>query len=169
MVTREQVLLTLERHRATPGAPLDESHFLDHLLANPAGRGAVRNSFEGKRRFNRFIDDIELDAGICFSQADLERAHSLDTFVARANVLAASSQGSLASLANRERAGAGWKPVLVLDFILVCVGLGLWRTPVAAAVLLGLALLLTAAFAVFARHWRGQLTRLRARIRELHP
>jgi hypothetical protein len=162
--TRDYVLSTFEKFRALPGTQFEESRFLDFLIANPAEVGAVRNSFAGLRRFNKFIDSIEVELGICFSQADLERTFSVDAFVERASTLQSSPKGSLASLKNRERAGAGWAPVVLLDLILVAVAAGLRDTPVIAALLLSAVILISAAFYVYARRNRHHLARLRQQV-----
>jgi hypothetical protein len=163
-LTRDHALATFERFRAMPGAPFDESHFLDYLLANPSGNGAVRNSFAGLRRFNKFMDAIETELGICFSQSDLERPFSVDAFVDRANVLQAERRGSLASLKKRERAGAGWMPVVLLDLLLCGVAAGFRSTPAVAVMALGLAIVVSGAFMVFAIRHRRHLARLRSSI-----
>jgi hypothetical protein len=164
LLTRDHVLLTFEKFRATPGAPFDEGHFLDFLLANPSGIGAVRNSFAGLHRFNKFMDAIQLEWGICFSQADLERSFSIDSFVDRANALQASRKGSLASLKSRERAGAGWTPVVILDLILVGIAVGFENKPAVSVTALAFAAVISGAFAVFAIRNRRGLARLRSRI-----
>ena len=163
-LTRDYALATFEKFRATPGAPFDESHFLDYLLANPSGHGAVRNSFAGLQRFNRFIDTIETELGICFSQSDLERPFSVDALVDRANVLQAARRGSLASLKKRERAGAGWTPVVLLDLLLGGIAVGFRSMPVVAVIALALAIVVSGAFTVFAIRHRRHLARLRSEI-----
>lgn len=169
LLTREYVLSKFEKCRATPGAPFEESHFLDYLLANATGKGKVRNSFAGLRRFNRFVDSIEAGLGICFSQSDLERAFSVDEFVERIDALRASPKGSLASLKNRERAGAGWTPIVFLNFLLLCIGLGFRSVPAVVVSVLAIAIAASAAFAMFAVRHRRHLARLRQRVEAAEP
>jgi hypothetical protein len=163
-VTREYVLATFEKCRAVPGADFDESHFLDYLLADPNGKGAIRNSFAGLRRFNRFMDLVEVELGVCFSQSDLERPFSVDAFVERASVLQSSPGGSLASLKNRERAGAGWMPVVLLNLALVAIAVGFSDTPAIAISSLVIAVVVSMAFSVFAIRHRRHLRLLRRRV-----
>lgn len=163
-VTRDYVLSSFEKFRAHPGAQFDESHFLDFLIENPAGKGAVRNSFGGLRRFNKFVDLIEIELGICFSQADLERPFSVDAFVERASALQSSPKASLASLKNRERAGAGWTPLVFLDLILVGVAVGFKDTPAITVISVSTAIVASAAFAVFAMRNKRHLAQLRQQV-----
>jgi hypothetical protein len=163
LLTRDQALAAFERFRAVPGAPFEESHFLDYLVANSARRGSTSNG-EGRRRLIDFIEAIQLEYGICFSLADLDRSFSLDAFVERANVLQASRRGSLASLKTQERADPGWTAVVLLDLILVGISVHFRSTPVVPVILLFLAVLLSAAFAVFANRNRRYLVDLRNRI-----
>jgi hypothetical protein len=163
-VTRDYVLATFERFRAVPGAHFDESHFLDYLLASPNAKGEIRNSFAGLRRFNRFMDRVEIELGICFSQADLERPFSVDGFVERASALQSSPNGSLASLKNRERAGPGWMPVVLLELALMAIAVGFQDTPAVAVISLVIAIAVSTAFSVFAMRYRRHLRVLRQQV-----
>lgn len=116
----ETILALFERHRAVPHSPFEEAHFLDYLLASPKGKRAVYNSFSGLRRFNRFIDDVQMHFAICFSLRDREANYSLDAFIRRVRELKASHRSSLASLKNQDRAGFGWGAILVLNFLFGC-------------------------------------------------
>jgi len=84
---RDRILAIFERHRATPGTAFPEERFLNHLMADPKGPEAVRNSFSGLRRFNAFIDEVQLEFGVCFSMKDLEASYSLPRFEARVREL----------------------------------------------------------------------------------
>jgi hypothetical protein len=64
---RKKVTAWFEKHRATPGASYDESHFLDFLLAAPRVERAVYNSFKGLRRSNAFIDEVQYESAVFFS------------------------------------------------------------------------------------------------------
>lgn len=117
----ETILALFERHRAVPHSPFEETHFLDYLLARPKGKSAVRNSFSGLRRFNRFIGDVQMHFGICFSLHDREANYSLEAFISRVKELKASHRSSLTSFRNQDRAGFGWGAVLVLNVLFGCV------------------------------------------------
>jgi hypothetical protein len=87
LAIRSRILELFEEYRAVPGAPFDESHFLDFLLAEPKKREAVRNSFRGLRRFNAFIERVQYEFAICFSLADVEANYSLEKFAERVTQL----------------------------------------------------------------------------------
>jgi hypothetical protein len=161
---RTKVLELFERHRATPGAPYDEQHFLDFLLPNPGQPRAVYDSFRGLRRFNAFIDDVQLEFAICFSLKDRDANYSLPKFVDRAIELERSRRGSLVSLKNQTRAGAGWQVAIFANFLLVIIGIWLRTEPWAMATLLVLAVSLNAALVRFAQKERAYLARLQHRI-----
>jgi hypothetical protein len=153
-----------EKHRALSGAPFQEDRFLDFLLPHPRSKGAVHNSFGGLRRFNRFINEVQYEFGVCFSVNDFESTWSVDAFVERINELQRSRRGSLQSLKNQEKAGGGWGTVVAVDFLLLVLALGFHRTLWVAVPLVLLAVAVTLAFFVFARNAAAHLRRLRARI-----
>jgi hypothetical protein len=160
---RAKVVELFEKHRATAGAPYDEQHFLDFLLPSPGQARAVYNSFRGLRRFNAFIDEVQLEFAICFSLKDRDASYSLPRFVDRVIELERSRRASLASLKNQATAGAGWQILVVADILLLIVAAWL-RTPWAIATLLVIALAANAAFVSFVRKQRAYLARLRDRI-----
>jgi hypothetical protein len=163
---REAVISIFEKHREKPGIAFSEAHFIDFLLANPPRKGAVRNSFRGLRYFNAFIDEVQLFFGVCFSLADREREWSLDNFVERIVELQASRRGSLASLKNQERAGAGWQVIVIADLLLLALALALRSSPSIAVVPVLIAVAITAWFYRFARAARQYLRDLRTRIEQ---
>jgi hypothetical protein len=117
---RKAVLELFERHRAVRGAPFEDETFLCYLLPKP---NFPSNSFAGLRRFNRFIDAVQLKYSVCFSLKDREANYSLDRFVSRIVDLRRSKRSSLASLRNQERHGFGWQVVVVFNFLaaLLCI------------------------------------------------
>jgi hypothetical protein len=104
---REKVVALFERHRATPGTPDEADHFLDILLAKPRRKRATYNSFRGLRRFNAFIDEVQLEFGICFSLKDREANYSLDRFVERVVTLERSRRPRWHRWGTRWRQGPG--------------------------------------------------------------
>jgi hypothetical protein len=118
--TREKVLRLFEKHRASPGMPFDEAHFLNFLLAHPKAKHSVYDSFSSLRRYNAFIDDIQLDFSICFSIHDFYANYSLDAFIRRIEQLQVSRRSSLASLRNQKRHGFGWGTVFITNIFAVC-------------------------------------------------
>jgi len=161
---RTRVLEIFERHRATPGTPYEESHFIDFLLADPQKEGAVANSFPGLQRFNAFLDEVQIELGICFSLADREANYPLDKFVARAIKLQRSRRGSLRSLENQIRAGAGWGPLIVANFLLLVIGVSVRHMAWALAAIIALAAITNVSFFIFARREQAKLIKLRRRI-----
>jgi hypothetical protein len=164
MNTRATILSLFEHHRESPGAFFDESHFLDYLLASPAGKRAVNNSFRGLRRFNAFIDAVQYEFGICFSLADREANYPLEKFAARVEALRASRAGSLRSLENQVRAGPGWQVLVLADFIFLVLAGYLRPSLLALSLLAMLAIVTNVWFAMFAWRAKAYLSRLRARI-----
>ena len=145
---REPVLALFKRHRARPGSPFDEEHFLDFLLANSKQVGAVKNSFRGLRRFNAFIDATQLEFVVFFSIKDREANYSLNAFVKRVEFLTTSKRSSLTSLRNYARYPFGWHVVILFDVVAIGVCWTVARHSQTVALILALvALLVNAALA----------------------
>ena len=156
---RSAIIASFERHRAVPGAPYDEARFLDFLLAEPKGDRAVYDSFEGARRFGRFLEDVQYELGVCFSIKDRDAHYPLDAFIARVEALQRSRRGSLKSLRNQMNDVEGWGVLILANALFLgmkgFIGDSFWATAalgtVAAAVNL----------AVAAAIWRGRSYRRR--------
>jgi hypothetical protein len=166
---RQSVLQIFERHRASPGAVYDESHFLDYLIVDPKHVGAIRNSFQGLRRYNAFIQETQLQYSVCFSRADFNANYSVDAFGSRINKLQSSPRGSIASLRNQRRAGFGWHAVVLSNLLGLSLAAWLFSTVPAACYALVLLIVIADTLGVraFVR-WRSysrllmsQLTQLR--------
>ena len=134
---KEDVLATFEAHREERGAPLEDDRFLDFLMRDPGERrAAFRNSFRGLRRYNAFIDDIQQQYAICFSERDRERDFSLSQFLDRVHALQESRKSSLASLQRQIRSGGEWNLLVagnVIGFALLAFA-HRWPTAVAGLV-----------------------------------
>lgn len=163
---REAVLGIFERHRATPGAPFNESNFLDYLLATPKKTRAVHDSFSGLRRYNAFIDEVQIHFSICFSQQDFEASYTLSKFVERVRELRSSRRSSLASFRNQRRHGFGWGTIFASDVFAVALITGAGRISPALATVLAVALVAAnvAAILSFVR-WRKYSKQL---LKQLH-
>lgn len=159
-----RIVELFEAARATPGAEYDESHFLDFLLAEARVKGAVRNSFRGLRRFNAFIETVQLEFGVCFSLKDLEANYSLDQFAKRTEELQGRPAGSKRSLQNQRRAGAGIGPMLVLNLILFFIGLYVREIWWALILVVLIAAIANIRFIRFAKKRRSYLLELEERI-----
>jgi hypothetical protein len=116
---KQKITELFEKHRATPGASYDENHFLDFLLATPRVERAVYNSFKGLRRFNAFIDEVQYESAVFFSQEDRDANYSLYKFVHRIEHLQQAPRGSLASLSNRLKAGPEINLIVVGNLLLM--------------------------------------------------
>jgi hypothetical protein len=158
---REAVLEVFERHRAAPGTPFDESHFLDYLLAKPRDQRAVHDSFSGLRRYNAFINEVQLRFSICFSLHDFEANYPLHQFVERVAQLRASRRSSLASFRQQQRHGFGWRTVFVGNLLAVSLAVGATRIsqPLAVALFLS-CVLANGVVGRFYLRWRANPTRL---------
>lgn len=161
---RDRIIELFEKHRATPGAPYDDDHFLDFLLANPKSRRAVYNSFRGLRRFNAFVDEVQFEFAVCLSMEDREANYPLSRFVSRVLELRKSRRGSLKSLDNQANAGAGWQVLAGANFILLIAAALLRDTSWAIAAIIGIAVFLNAWFFRFVWRAKAYLARLRSRI-----
>jgi hypothetical protein len=162
---REEILAIFERHRQTPGAEFSESHFIDYLLAHPKGNRSVHNSFRGLRRYNKFVEEVQMHFGIYLSIKDWEANRSLAKFVQRVSELQSSRRSSLASFRSHVRRGFGWNTVVVLSFIGAVASYVLWQHSQVASIFVLLVLLAGNALALKAYlHWRSYHRALEARL-----
>ena len=161
---KHRMLEIFENHREQPGAPFDDDHFLDFLISEPKYVGAVKNSFKGLRRFNKFIDDVQFDFGVCFSVKDRESSMSVDKFADRIEKLMCSRSGSLRSLKNQERGGTGWTFPALFWLILVSIAIGVRDIWWLSILLIAVALVITGFFINFSRSETQYRRRLRSRI-----
>ena len=143
---RARVIELFELHRERPGAPYEATHFLDFLMAEPKGKGAFRNSFRGLRRFNAFIDAVQLEFAVYFSIKDRDSNPSVDDFVARVEALMASPASSLASLRNQVQRGFGVQVWVVANVVLFPVVALAHRHPVALAIALAIVVAINLGF-----------------------
>jgi hypothetical protein len=97
---QNRVLVLFGEHRESPLAPFDESHFLDYLVDPPNSLGGFRNSFSALRRYNKFLDAIQLDFSIYFSGKDRETNFGVEKFVFRIEQLRRNPNSSARSLSN---------------------------------------------------------------------
>lgn len=162
---RTEVLSIFERHRQTPGAAFDESHFIDYLLDQSNGFRTVHNSFAGLRRYNRFVEEAQLHFGVYLSMKDWRANRSLGQFVERVAELQPSARSSRASLRSHLHRGFGWNTVLVLSFLGGLIGYALWRHSLAASLLVLLVVAMGDVWALKAYlHWRRYHRALAARL-----
>lgn len=81
--TEDIVRTAFAAARETPDAPFEEDRFLAFLTSPPAPSGRrVRDTFAGRRRFARFVEAVQLEAGACLANDEWEAGSTLDAFVA---------------------------------------------------------------------------------------
>lgn len=80
---RETVRRLFENARKRKGSPAEHDRFLAYLTHPPAraGRG-VRDTFAGRFRYVRFMESVQLEFGICFTNAEWDKGLSLEAFTA---------------------------------------------------------------------------------------
>ena len=86
---RASVLRLFERSRADSGQAFDPDRFLAFLTHPPASNGRrVADTFAGRRRFVRFMESVQLEFGVCFTDADWEAGFTFDRFIDRVATMA---------------------------------------------------------------------------------
>lgn len=150
--TRDAVLATFEKYRVASGTAFDESHFFDYLPAAPKGKGYLRNSCRGSKRFSAFP----------FSPENRERAYSLDAFLEDPETAAVASR--LPANTEESRKDRSRPAVLfIADAIFLAIAVIFRDTPWLAGGLVA-AVVITVLFIRFAHKEKVRLRRLRARI-----
>ena len=98
--TADGVIRIFESMRQAPGAAYQSERLLAYLTQPPAATGRrVRDTFAGRRRFVRFMEALQLEFGICFTNEEWERGLGLSelTGLIEAKRGNAQSQAGLAS------------------------------------------------------------------------
>lgn len=163
---RLRVLDIFQANRKLPGAPFEESHFLDYLLAAPRRHGAVFWSLPGRLRLNAFTDAVQLDFGICFTRDDRRSNYPLVHYVQRVAVLRRSRRSSMSALRAQARRSWRWDAWLCLNVpSWTAFALALERSAAIAAAVAGLALLGNAGLVFTHRRGRAYRRTLEAEIR----
>jgi hypothetical protein len=144
---REAVLEVFERHRAAPGTPFDESHFLDYLLAKPRDQRAVHDSLK-----------------CSFASASASRCTTSIRFTSLSSVwrsFGLPGGPSLASFRHQQRYGFGWRTVFVGNLLAVSLAVGATRVsqPLAVARFLS-CVLANGVVGRFYLRWRAYRMRL---------
>jgi hypothetical protein len=116
---KDRILEIFNTHRKFPAQEFDENHFLDYLMDSPKVKGAFRNSFSGLRRFNAFLNEIQLEFKVCFKLEDRDKNFSLDQFAHRVSELTESKKSSLAALRHQMKYGFEWRVFLILNAVLL--------------------------------------------------
>ena len=118
-MTLENIVECFEINRREKGVPFDEDRFIDFLLSEPKRSKGIHNSFEGKRRFFRFWNQVQLSHGVCFSFKDREKNYSLKDFVARVEELKTNPKSSRAALRHQMKYGFEWNISIFMNIFLI--------------------------------------------------
>ena len=79
---REAVVRLFEMARQSKGEQYDPDRFLAFFTGSPAPTGRrVADTFGGRRRFVRFLEAVQLEFGVCFSNEDRDRGFTMEEFV----------------------------------------------------------------------------------------
>jgi hypothetical protein len=76
------ILDVFEEAREAKGVPYEPDRFLAFLTLRPPAPGRrAADTFSGRRRFVRFVDSLQLELGICFTNEELEPGFGLTELV----------------------------------------------------------------------------------------
>lgn len=81
---RDAIAGIFQQVRQVPNAPYEPERFLAFLTAPPAAGKRVADTFVGRRRFVRFMNAVQRELAICFTQEEWERGFGLDEVAALA-------------------------------------------------------------------------------------
>lgn len=74
------VLRLFEAARKNPGAAYEPERFMAYLTSPPPPGRRVADTFAGRRRFITFMDAVQLEFGVCFTNEDWERGLGVAEF-----------------------------------------------------------------------------------------
>jgi len=78
---QDAVLRLFDAARQSPEATFERERFLAYLTSPPASTGRrVADTFAGRRRLVRFMDSVQLEFGICFTNEEWERGLGVAEF-----------------------------------------------------------------------------------------
>lgn len=79
---RAAVIRLFENARQSKSEPYDTERFLVFLTKSPISNGKrAADTFAGRRRFVRFMESVQLEFGVCFSNDEWDRGFTLDKFI----------------------------------------------------------------------------------------
>jgi hypothetical protein len=162
--TWKRVVSLFEKHRAAPGAPYDERHFMDFFLAERKGRRGIFDGFHALRRLNAFIDDVQYEFAICFPLRDRRGNDSLQQFVDRVIELSGSRSRSPPSWKNQLAAGTEWALTALVNLVLLVAAVWLRNHEWALGALGCAALFVNAGFLRFVWRATAYFRRLQSRM-----
>jgi hypothetical protein len=136
-----------------PGAPFEEAHLL--------------KSLRGRRRLNRFFEEIQYEFAVCFSSKDREAEYSVDGLIERIKQLQESPHLSLRALSIQQRASTGWAVVVLVNLLLLFLASSTHYDLRVAVPAIIVSFLLTVGFFIRAKNSAGYLRRLQIRIENL--
>lgn len=99
---KDRILKVFNRKRERPDSSFEELYFLEYLTFPPKDKGKIKNSFIGVRRFYRFMDNLELEFGICFTLSDLDNPnYSIDELTEKVKERIGKRKGNLIIIKQR--------------------------------------------------------------------
>jgi ABC-type transport system involved in Fe-S cluster assembly fused permease/ATPase subunit len=136
------ILKIFTSERKNPDAPYDESHFMDFLLNRSIPKNDIKNSFSGVKKYHIFMDKLELEFGICFSLADLDRTYSVDQLTKK--VLQRIKKGKGNKMILKMRIAQKDTYNIEITLVVILVGLYFWLgihwVPILCTILFGIAI-----------------------------
>jgi hypothetical protein len=92
---RATIVRIFEQTRETPGTPYEPKRLLAFLTEPPGAGTRVADTFAGRRRWVRFMNAVQLELGICFTQEEWDRGFGLDQLVEVATAKAGAANQQL--------------------------------------------------------------------------
>lgn len=116
---RNKILEQFQVARQKPNADFEESHFLDFLTYPAHKTNSIKNTFQGTKRYYRFMDMLELEFGICFKVSDLDKYYSVDSLTKKVLERLQKAQGNKIILKQRKERKENYLLDGVLIFLLL--------------------------------------------------
>ena len=159
MEVRDRILVLFNKERQTPKADFNESHFLDFLSSRQHSKNTIKNTFNGVRRYYRFMDSLELEFGICFKLADLDGYYSVDSLTKKVLERIGKGRGNLMILKERNEQKVMYWFEIVLTAVLgwTYFWLGIHWLPILLTIIFGITIWWTLSSKIYSRRHNRRL------------
>lgn len=168
MDIQERILKIFNQNRKNPNDEFIEDYFLTYLIPNPSQNhnlGFINNSFKGNNRHHNFLEDIQIEFGICFSNKDKDRNYKLEEFIERVTNLLSNKKASKAALTFRFKHMFHSSSFIYQNIVLLLFALLLWKINVFFKIIAVLIILIFNLGAIyFYQKERKYLTKLKEKI-----
>ena len=124
MDIRRTTIDIFQKNRSKKSEYFNEDYFLTYLIATPQQNhkiGHIHNSFDGNRRHNSFLDDIQLEFAICFSFKDKDKNYSLEKFISRIEELTNNKRATNSALNYRLNQKYGWHRLVIINLVFLII------------------------------------------------